>query len=638
MSQSGSRFFLQHRYANRLKSFGNRGFKSGLLESDFIRGYQSYGVKFLLILAMVGACCFAAFWLAEFIRTGEAFNERQLIRLALIGSLLIFGNLTYRNQDFFSLHYSFTCSGMVVFTAAITAYLAHLTPPQTPTLVAYWALTTSMVLITLMTYGFARLRAGNTLFLGGLIALIAVWFASQVPQFDSSGFQRMLIHLGAANALGYLMYRFSLARERKLFLQSKRKNHIAELRRMKEQAEAASRAKTAFLANMSHEIRTPMNGVIGALSMLDDDQLTDRDQIFVKSARDSARNLLQVLNEILDFAKIDAQKIRLNPQPFDLKHTVVGACQAFQATAEQKGIRIRHDLSRVPAMAQTLLGDAGKLRQVLLNLISNAVKFTQQGEVLVSLKASTPTPNEARLYIDVSDTGVGIPGEAIEHLFQPFYQVESGNRRSYGGTGLGLAICKQIVEEMGGRIQVRSVMGVGTTFEITLDLPLSTNSPANMPSTSAAEPVDDAPPPAAGRHLKMRGEVLLVEDNEVNAFIASMTLESLGVSCMQARNGEVAVALFKDHAFDLILMDCEMPVMDGYQAARMIRALEDEDTARPRTPIVALTAHALTGDREHCLSEGMDDYLTKPFDRDALAATLGRWLPVELEAADPFKA
>ena len=624
---------------NKLRTLGNRGFSNRRLEQEFQAAYRSNGQRFLFVTTTVAALYFLIFFVSDLVtHQADISDPSQFGRAFLILGLLSFGISTRYFKDLYTKHYVLSFMSAVIITCAMSNFVIVSRHQDDSSMSLSWGLTSATVFATFLIYAFARLRAGSTLLLATAIGVMAILHNLQQPDLDWAAMKRMTVHILAANALGFSLYRFSLARERKLFLQSKRKNHMAELRRMKEQAEAASRAKTAFLANMSHEIRTPMNGVIGALSMLDDDQLTDRDQIFVKSARDSARNLLQVLNEILDFAKIDAQKIRLNPQPFDLKHTVVGACQAFQATAEQKGIRIRHDLSRVPAMAQTLLGDAGKLRQVLLNLISNAVKFTQQGEVLVSLKASTPNPNEARLYIDVSDTGVGIPGEAIEHLFQPFYQVESGNRRSYGGTGLGLAICKQIVEEMGGRIQVRSVMGVGTTFEITLDLPLSTNSPANMPSTSAAEPVDDAPPPAAGRQLKMRGEVLLVEDNEVNAFIASMTLESLGVSCMQARNGEVAVALFKDHAFDLILMDCEMPVMDGYQAARMIRALEDEDTARPRTPIVALTAHALTGDREHCLSEGMDDYLTKPFDRDALAATLGRWLPVELEAADPFKA
>jgi CheY-like chemotaxis protein/nitrogen-specific signal transduction histidine kinase len=430
-----------------------------------------------------------------------------------------------------------------------------------------------------------------------------------------------------------MLYRFSMARERKLFLQSRRKNHVAELRRMKEQAEAADRTKTAFLANMSHEIRTPMNGVIGALSMLNIENLTERDRLFVKSARDSAKNLLQVLNEILDFAKLDAQKVRLSPAPFDPRETVTAACEAFRAIAVQKGIQIRGDIGGVPAEVKTIVADEGKLRQVLLNLVSNAVKFTQQGEVLVSAKVTVLDGQQACLLIDVSDTGVGIPESALDRLYQPFYQVESGLTRSHGGTGLGLAICKQIIEEMGGQIQVRSVHGVGTTFELSLNLHYSVQDHRHTSESRNDPHFHDSELPAEQGH-QLRGEVLLVEDNDVNAFIASMTLESLGVSCQHARNGEVAVQMFKENAYDVILMDCEMPVMDGYEAVRLIRAIEADDTARPRTPIVALTAHALTGDREACLEQGMDDYLTKPFDRQALATTLSQWLPAAAAASN----
>src|SRR3989344_2096498 len=366
----------------------------------------------------------------------------------------------------------------------------------------------------------------------------------------------------------------------------------------------------AFVSNMSHEIRTPKNGVIGALSMLNDEHLSERDRLFVKSARDSARNLMHLLNEILDYSKLDAHKIRLSPSSFDPLALISGVAHAFQGTAEQKGIGIRRDCHHVPADIRSLTGDEGKMRQVLLNLSVRKLG-----------------PEVARVTLDVSDTGVGIPPDAIDKLFQPFYQVESGSNRSYGGTGLGLAICKQIVDEMGGEITVRSVLGIGTTFEIALDMPYSTEALSEAERLQGSEGFADPQPPAMA-DLRLQGEVLLVEDNEVNAFIATMTLESLGVSCQHARNGEDALALFGQNAFDVVLMDCEMPVMDGYEAARRIRQMEAADTARERTPVIALTAHALSGDREVCLANGMDDYLTKPFDREALAVLLSRWLPV----------
>jgi len=357
------------------------------------------------------------------------------------------------------------------------------------------------------------------------------------------------------------------------------------------------------------------------------DHLTERDRLFVKSARDSAKNLLHVLNEILDFAKLDAQKVRLAPAPFEPRDTIVAACEAFRAVALQKGIQLRGDISAIPYEVRALTADEGKLRQVLLNLVSNAVKFTQHGEVVVSARVALQDKQTAMLLIDVSDTGMGIPESAMERLYQPFYQVESGSTRSHGGTGLGLAICKQIIEEMGGTISVRSVQGVGTTFELRLEVAYSTVDLATADTPCDTPRFQDSVPPDS-QDWQLHGEVLLVEDNEVNAFIASMTLESLGIKCQHAKNGAVAVQMFKEHAYDAILMDCEMPVMDGYEAVQLIRDIEAQDTARPRTPVVALTAHALTGDRETCLAKGMDDYLTKPFDRHKLAVMLAQWLPM----------
>jgi two-component system, sensor histidine kinase len=610
----------------KLRTFGNRGFGNQALESEFQTAYRSHGTRFLFVSSSVAAVYFLIFFCFDlFTGRKEIGDPAQLSRAYLVAGLLVFGLCTRRYKGFFTRFYALCFMGAVVAACMASNHIIVSRHEQDASVSLVWGLTSATVFATFLVYGFARLRAGATVMLAATVGAMAIFMASRTPDLDDGAFHRMLVHIFAANALGYCLYRFSLLRERKLFLQSKRKNRIAELRRMKEMAETANRAKTTFLANMSHEIRTPMNGVIGALSMLSDQQMSERDRLFVKSARDSARNLLHILDEILDFAKLDAQKIRLTSAPFDPRELIHSVCQAFQATAEQKNIRIRHDCKQVAPQVRSLIADEGKLRQVLLNLVSNAVKFTQSGEVVVSLSVHCKDPEHAQVKLDVSDTGVGIPPESLDQLFQPFFQVESGSNRSYGGTGLGLAICKQIIDEMGGLVSVRSVLGIGTTFEVMLEVPYSLLTAASQRQPDHDEGFPDTLPPDDAE-LRLQGDVLLVEDNEVNAFIATMTLESLGIACKHARNGEVALTLFKEHAFDVILMDCEMPVMDGYEAARRIRALEAEDTARERTPIIALTAHALSGDREVCLAQGMDDYLTKPFDRQALSKLLARWL------------
>jgi signal transduction histidine kinase/CheY-like chemotaxis protein len=408
---------------------------------------------------------------------------------------------------------------------------------------------------------------------------------------------------------------------------SERKLTEAELHRAKHAAEGASRAKSEFLANMSHEIRSPVNGIIGMTELALDTELTSEQREYLTMVKTSAASLMSVINDILDFSKIEAGKLVIEDVAFGLRHTLAEIIDVFSLRARQKGLELSCLIP--PELPDALVGDPTRLRQIIINLVGNALKFSKQGAIVVRTEIEDKTPSQAVFHFSVADAGIGIALEKQSLIFDAFTQSDSSTTRQHGGTGLGLSICAQLVALMGGNIWVESQPGQGSTFHFKVRFGLQ-----DLPARSKT-PVDHIPAPLAParqfpaglqRHLK----ILLAEDNLVNQRVAMRFLEKRGHSVVLAQSGKKALDAWRHQLFDLILMDVQMPEMDGFEATARICA--DEESTAKHVPIIAMTAHAMVGDRERCLAAGMDDYISKPINASDLYAAIDRLNPTASEA------
>ncbi|MEN7344222.1 MAG: ATP-binding protein, partial [Pseudomonadota bacterium] len=419
--------------------------------------------------------------------------------------------------------------------------------------------------------------------------------------------KHMFAKLRLSDALSAVSEKEQQLQQQKHALEVAVSQRTAELQTAKHNAEQANEAKSRFLANMSHEIRTPLNGIIGMTDLLTDTGLDAKQSDIVSAVSESGDALLAIVNDILDLSKVQAGEMSLTHEVVDLKLKLARVLRLFEGLATKRGLSLTLEF---PEDAPRLvIGDPLRLRQIFSNLVSNAIKFTDDGGVVI--RAVAPASDRDVWRIDVVDTGIGIDAAKLDHVFSVFAQADDDSGRRYEGTGLGLSISRELTHLFGGRIYVSSTVGEGTTFHVEL--------PLEICQDQSIVDVANAEISMPDRDVSM--SVMVVEDNAVNRNVAEAMLRKLGCTVQLAASGEEAIQRFDPSKFDLVFMDCQMPGLDGFDTTKLLR----ERFPESGVPILALTANAMTGDRERCIAAGMDDYLTKPIRRDELASALAQW-------------